>query len=97
MKRLLNVICIVLTIIMVAWTVIEFCAIPALFVIIGLLNSFPWQYYVITIGGYIALFIIAEIIAHFVFKVLDKKYTPIIQRKFEKIFDGFQKENGRSV
>ena len=93
MNRFLHFIGIVVTIIMVIWDTMEFLAVPALFIIIGMLNSFPWQYYVITIGGYTALFIIAEIIAHFVFKALDKKYTPFIERKLEKICNRFSKEN----
>ena len=89
MNRFLHLIGIIGTIIIVIWDIVEFLAVPALFIIIGMLNSFSWQYYAITIGGYIALFIIAEIVAHFVFKALDKKYTPFIERKLEKIFNRF--------
>ena len=39
------------------------------------------------------LFMIAEIIAHFVFKALDKKYTPLIERKFKKHFSDLSKED----
>ena len=84
MKKFLSFIGNILNIGMIIWDVIEFLAIPALLVIIGLLNSFPWHYYAIAIGGYFALFIILEIILHFVFKALDKKYTPFIKRKIEK-------------
>ena len=87
MKKFLGFIGNILYIGMVIWDIIEFLAIPALFLVIGLLNSFPWQYYAISIGGYFALFIILEIILHFVFKALDKKYTPLIKRKLEKYFN----------
>ena len=87
MKKFLGFIGNILCIGMVIWDIIEFLAIPALFLVIGLLNSFPWQYYAISIGGYFALFIILEIILHFVFKALDKKYTPLIERKLEKYFN----------
>ena len=93
MKKLLGFIANILYVGMVIWDIIEFLAIPALFLVIGLLNSFPWQYYAISIGGYFALFIILEIILHFVFKALDKKYTPLIERKFEKYFDKFSKRD----
>ena len=93
MKRLLSIIGNILYIGMVIWDIIEFLAIPALFVIIGLLNSFPWQYYAIAIGGYFALFIILEIILHLIFKALDKKYIPFIVRKLEKHFNKLPKEN----
>ena len=78
---------------MVIWDIIEFLALPALFLVLGLINSFPWQYYAIAIGGYFALFIILEIILHFVFKALDKKYTPLIERKLEKYFNKFSKKD----
>ena len=93
MKKFLNFVANILYVGMVIWDIIEFLAIPALFLVIGLLNSFPWQYYAISIGGYFALFIILEIILHFVFKALDKKYTPLIERKLEKYFDKFSKRD----
>ena len=93
MKKLLGFIANILYVGMVIWDIIGFLAIPALFLVIGLLNSVPWQYYAISIGGYFALFIILEIILHFVFKALDKKYTPLIERKLEKYFDKFSKRD----
>ena len=89
MKRFIHFIGIISTITMVICDIAEFLAIPALFIVIGLLNSYSWLYYAITIGGYIVLFVVAEIIAHFVFKALDKKYTPLIERKLEKYFNKF--------
>ncbi len=89
MNRFLHFIGIIGTMIMVICDIAEFLAVPALFIVIGLLNSYPWQYYSITIGGYIVLFIVAEFIAHFVFKALDKKYTPLIERKLEKYLNKF--------
>ena len=93
MKKLLNFVDNILYVCMIIWDIIEFLALPAIFLIIGLLNSFPWQYYAIAIGGYFALFIILEIILHFVFKALDKKYTPLIERKLEKHFNKFSKKD----
>ena len=91
MKKLLNFLGIILYVGMILWDIIEFLALPALFIVIGLAKSFPWQYYAITIGGYFALFIISEIISHFVFKALNKKYTPLIERKLEKYSNVFSK------
>ena len=93
MKKLLGFIANILYVGMVIWDIIGFLAIPALFLVIGLVNSVPWQYYAILIGGYFALFIILDIILHFVFKALDKKYTPLIERKLEKYFDKFSKRD----
>ena len=92
MNKLLNFIGNILYIGMIIFDVIGFLALPALFLIIGLMNSFPWQYYAITIGGYFALFIVLEMILHFIFKALDKKYTPLIERKLEKYFNKFSKK-----
>ena len=89
MKKLLNFIGNILYVGMILWDIIEFLALPVLFLIIGLINSFPWQYYAIAIGGYFALFIILEFVLHFIFKALDKKYTPFIERKLEKYFNKF--------
>ena len=93
MKKLLGFIANILYIGMVIWDIVEFLAIPALFLIIGLINSLPWQYYAIAIGGYFALFIILEIVLHFIFKALDKKYTPLLERKLEKYFNRFSKKD----
>ena len=93
MKKLLNFIGNILYTGMVIWDIVEFLILPVLFLIIGLVSSLPWQYYVITIGGYFALFIILEIILHFVFKALEKKYTPLIERVLEKFFNNFSKKD----
>ena len=93
MKKFLNFVGNILYVGMVIWDIIEFLAIPALFLVIGLLNSFPWQYYAMSIGGYFALFIILEIILHFIFKALDKKYTPLLERKLEKYFKKFSRKD----
>ena len=87
MKGFLKFLGIIGSIIMVVWTLIEFLALPAFLTVIGLLNNFPWQYYAISIGGYLILFIIIEIIAHFIFKAIDKKFTPFLERKFNQIFN----------
>ena len=75
---MLNILNIVFTIIMIIWDLIEFLAAPAFFV---------------TIGRYFLLFIIFEIETHFVFKAIDKKYTPILEKKFEKHFNKFSRRN----
>ena len=86
MNRLLHYMGIIGLIIMTICDIAEFLAVPALLVIIGILNAFTWKYYVIAIGGYLVLFALIEVILYFIFKVLDKKYTPIIERKLEKFF-----------
>jgi len=91
MKGLLKFVEIILMIVMVVWEAAEFLIVPAIFVIIGILNDFGYMYYIITIGGYLLLFLLFELICYFIFKAFDKKYTPVIERKLEKLFDKFAK------
>ena len=93
MKKLLGFIVNILYIGTVIWDIIEFLALPILFLVLGLINSLPWQYYAISIGGYFALFIILEIVLHFIFKALDKKYTPFIEKKLGKYFNKSSKNS----
>ena len=92
MKSFLNFLGIILTAFMVICDIVEFLAVPAVFVVIGVLNSYSWQYYAIAVGGYFVLLVVVQIIMHFVFKSLDKKYTPLITRKIEKYCNRFSKK-----
>lgn len=49
-------------------TAVEYLALPALFVVIGMLNGFGWKYYVWTIGGYAVIVILIEAIGGLVGK-----------------------------
>ena len=93
MSKLLNFIGNILYIGTIIYDLIGFLALPALFLIIGLVNSYPWQYYAITVGGYFALSFVLDIILYFIFKALDKKYTPLVERKLEKYFNKFSKKS----
>ena len=87
MRRSLKLLGIILTVLMVLYDIAELLAVPVLLVVIGLLNSFSWQYYVISIGLYFLLLLVGELIAHLIFKAIDKKYTPILERKIKKYFE----------
>ena len=41
-----------LTAILAFRAVLEYLALPALFILIGVLNGFGWRYYVCSVGGY---------------------------------------------
>ena len=92
MNKLYKLLTVVFTVIMILWSLVELCALPALFVIVGLLNAYPWEFYAVTVGGYFVLLAACEIAAHFIFKALDKKYTPILERKLESILGSFSKK-----
>lgn len=72
---------------------LEYLVIPAFLVIIGLWNNFSWQYYVISISICIGFYVIVELIAYFVMRAIDKKYTSRIEKKLEKISVSFSKKN----
>ena len=79
-KRLLSAV----GIIAVIGTVLEYLALPALFVVIGLLNGFGWQYYAWTIGGYAVLVILAELIGALIGTLLGKTFELRLLRKLRK-------------
>ena len=85
-KKLLHAIAAVLYALMVIWEVLEFLLLPALFVLLGLWKSLPWQYYAITVGGYFGIFLVMELVLTLIFRLLDKKYVPLIVRKLKKHF-----------
>ena len=92
MKGIGKVIAVIFSILVGIGELVEFLIVPALFVLIGVLNQLPWQYYAIFIGGYFALFLIAELVIHWIFKALDKKYASRFAAKVEKIISRFSKD-----
>lgn len=87
MRSIVKLLEAVLTVIIVLWELAEALAIPALLVLIGLLNSFPWQYYVISIAVYVAVAIVIQLICHLIAKRCEKKFESALQRLFHKLFD----------
>ena len=96
MKKPFDFVGLLLMIIIGTYELLEFLVIPALFVVIGLLCDLPWQYYAVSIGGYVALHVLIEILLFFIFKAVDQKYTPRIERKLERICDRFSKKDTTS-
>lgn len=81
MKSFFKFLDVIFTIIIVVWYAVEILAIPALFVVIGVLNNYPWQYYAITIGGFFLLFAIIDIVCYFYLKPL-KRNTPRFLKEY---------------
>ena len=79
-KRLLSVV----GVIAVIGTVLEYLALPALFVVIGLLNGFGWQYYAWTIGGYAVLVVLAELIGALIGTLMGRAFELRLLRKLRK-------------
>ena len=87
-KALLNLVAILCFL----WELVEFLLLPAFFLVIGLWQQMPWQYYAITIGGYFALFFLGQLLLHLIFKRLGKKYSSRFVQKMEKILSKFSTE-----
>lgn len=83
----MKIILAILTVFEFLWDLFGFLLLPAIFVGVGLLDNAPWQYYAITVGGYFALFALLELIFSIIFKKIDKKYSPVIERKIGKAID----------
>ena len=93
MKALLKFLAYIFMIGMVLYEIAEFLCIPALLVVIGLLNSYSWQYYVISISAYIAFWLLGDLIAYLIAKALSKRYTPFFERKLDRIISIFSKKD----
>lgn len=87
MKALKIILYIILVPIYIIDTLAEILIVPAIFTLIGVLNSFGLKYYVITIGSYLIFAIILQIILHFVFKRTEKRFESRLKRWFPNIFD----------
>lgn len=94
MKTLLNILGAVLTVVMIIWEIAELLAVPALLCVVGAVNGFGWQYYVISIGAYIALLLLCELLGTLIFRHLERKWTPILQRLLRRISSLFSRKDG---
>lgn len=65
-------------------TALEYLALPALFVVVGLLNGFSWKYYAWTIGSYLILVALAELIGALVGKMLGKAFEIRLLRRLRR-------------
>ena len=75
---------------------LEVLALPILFLILGLWQDMPWQYYAITIGGYFGLLLVLGGLMHLIFKLLGRKYTSRLARRAGKYRTRFIMENENS-
>lgn len=87
MKALKIILYIILVPIYIIYTLAEILIVPAIFTLLGVLNSFGWKYYVITIGSYLTFAIILQIILHFVNKHAERRFTARLKKRFPNIFD----------
>ena len=64
--------------------VLDYLALPAVFVAIGVLNGFGWQYYAWVIGGYCVLVILAELVGALIGAMLGNTFELRLLRKLKK-------------
>ena len=65
---------------------LDLLMVPVIFTIVGLIRQVPWQFYVVTIGGYFGLVSILELLLRYVFSTPEKKQSTRFFRKLEKMF-----------
>ena len=72
---------------------IEVLLLPIAFLILGMWQQLPWQYYAITIGGYLGVLFLLEGILYLFFKLLGRTYTSRFARKVGKYRSRFSIED----
>ena len=65
---------------------LELLIVPVIFTIVGLIRQVPWQFYVVTIGGYFGLVSILELVLRTFLSTPEKKQSTRFFRKLEKMF-----------
>ena len=93
MKGLFKFLDILAGIILILMDLLEILAFPALLVLVGLLNSYHWQYYALTIGGYFVIAAVLQLTLHLIFKKLEKKYTSALERLIQRLSSSKENSN----
>lgn len=93
MKSLFKFLDILAGVILILGNLLEILAFPALLVLVGLLNSYPWQYYALTIGGYFVIAAVLQLTLHLIFKKLEKKYTSALERLIQRLSSSKENSN----
>lgn len=93
MKRW-KILAVLLAIVAVLWQILEFCAIPAVIIICGLLNHYDMSFYIITIGVYLAVFALIELTMFLIEKIFGKRIDAFIFHKLERTISLFHLHNG---
>lgn len=82
MKFLKNLLAAVL----ILWDIGEFLIVPAIFVALGIFCELPAAYYWITIGGYLAVFAVIQLLMWILEKTLGKRFEALLSNKLAKYF-----------
>lgn len=71
---------------LILWDIGEFLLIPAIFVALGIYCELPAAYYWITIGGYLAVFALLQLLMWILEKTLGKHFEALLTNKLAKYF-----------
>ncbi len=93
MKKFLKILSGLLSVVVFIIELAEFLGLPVALLLIGIFCDMPWQFYLISIGGCFVLLVIAEIVAHIIFK----STSPILQRKLERLFDRLNRSSNEDL
>ena len=70
---------------------------PLIFATVGLIYRVPWQYYLISIGGFYLLMLIWEVVCRIIFKDSEKKYHCPLVLKFKRMVARFSEDPKESA
>lgn len=76
---------------------IEFLLLPALFLLFGLWQQMPWQYYAITIGGYFGLWLLLEIALRLIFRWAGLRFSSRFERALARLVSKFSRAGENSA
>ena len=74
----------VLGVFLIIWDILEFIALPAILVVIGMICQMPPAFYWIVILGYLAIFAALQLILWILEKTLGKRFDAFVVHKLEK-------------
>lgn len=97
MEKLVNALLTFLNILGIILELLEFLLLPTLFLLFGLWQQMPWQYYAITIGGYFGLWLLLEIALRLIFRWVGKKYSSRFERALVRLVSKFSKDGENSA
>lgn len=79
-------------VILIVSELLEFLALPAFFVVIGILCQLPVSYYYITIGGYLVILALIQLLLWWLEKKLQRHFDALLTNKLQRITKRLQEK-----
>lgn len=93
MKKLAKAFLVLIGVICFIGECLEVLLLPLGFLIFGLWQQMPWQFYAITIGGYFGLLLVLNLLLHLIFRLLGKHYASRFEKALTKLITKFSTED----